>query len=104
MSRINRMAGEWLRLVVIPARREALAGVEGFVEADPFDVVEGDGGGARGPVADGEVKVTVAEDFVLADEVAHAGATVLVRLEAAQLQHFAGSLGGSFKDADPFAA
>src|SRR5438552_3270504 len=64
-----------LRLAVVPrAGREALAGVEGAVETDPLDVVEGNGGGAVGPVADGQVEMAVAEDFVLADEVAHAGA------------------------------
>jgi len=92
-----------LRLVLFHTRREALPGVEGFVETDPFDIVEGDGGGVGGPVADGEVEVAVAEDFVLADEVAHAGATVLVRLQAADLQLLASALGGSFKDADLFA-
>src|SRR4051794_5609747 len=76
--------GATLRLVVFAACwREALAGVEGFIEADPLHVIEGDGGGAVGPVADGKVKVAVAEDFVLAHQVTHAGATVLVRFEAA---------------------
>src|SRR5258706_15008673 len=40
--------------------------------------------------------MTVAEDSVLADQVAHAGAAVGVRLQPAKLKHFAGSFGHPF--------
>src|SRR5712664_1886973 len=91
-----------LYAVVVNLRRwcETLAGLKRTVESDPLHVVERDRWRVRGPVAKREVEVAVAEDPVLADQVAHAGATVRVRLETAQLQPLAGSLGHSFEDAD----